>query len=58
MQKSSEKAIIQINKFIIEMNLTNKMITPFIADTVMTKTDQEIRSFTRNYQMAYMPEMN
>ena len=34
------------------------MITPFIADTVMTKKDQEIRSFTRNYQMAYMPEMN
>ena len=37
MQKSLEEAIIQINKFIIEINLTNKMITPFIADTVMTK---------------------
>ena len=58
MQKSVEEAIIQINKLIIEINLTNKMITPFIADTVMTKKGQEIRSFTRNYQMAYMPEMN
>ena len=45
MQKSLEKAIIQINKFIIEINLTNKMIIPFIADTVMTKKGSRNKKF-------------
>ena len=36
-QNTFEEAIIQINKFILEMNITNHMITPFIADTVFTE---------------------
>ena len=37
MQNTLDEAIIQINKFIVEINITNHMITPFIADTVFTK---------------------
>ena len=36
MQNTLEEAIIQINKFIAEINITNQMITPLIADTVFT----------------------
>ena len=36
-QNTFEEAIIQINKFIVEINITNHMITPFIANTVFTK---------------------
>ena len=37
MQNTLEEAIIQINKFIVEIDMTDHMITPFIADTVFTK---------------------
>ena len=37
MQKSLENAIITINNYIIEININNNMVTPFVADTVLTK---------------------
>ena len=37
MQKSLENAIITIDKYIIEININNIMVTPFVADTVLTK---------------------
>ena len=37
MQNSLENAIITVNKYIIELNINNNMVTPFVADTVLTK---------------------
>ena len=42
-QKTIERAIIQINKFIIEINIANHMITPFVGDTVMTKKGSRVK---------------
>ena len=55
MQNTLEEASIQINKFIAEINITNQMITPLIADTVFTikKKDPETRNFTQNPPMGF-----
>ena len=42
-QKTIERAIIQIDKFNIEINIANHMITPFVGDTVMTKKGSRVK---------------
>ena len=42
-QKTIERAIIQIDKFIIEINIANHMITPFVGDTAMTKKGSRVK---------------
>lgn len=44
-QKTVEEGITQINKFIVELNITNHMITPFIGDTVMTKKKSRVKKY-------------
>ena len=47
MQKTLEDVIIEINKLIVEININNNMITPFICDTIMFKTGSSLK---RKYQ--------
>ena len=47
MQKTLEDVIIEINKSIVEINITNNMIMPFICDTIMFKTGSSLK---RKYQ--------
>ena len=47
MQKTLEDVIIEINKSIVEININNNMITPFICDTIMFKTGSSLK---RKYQ--------
>ena len=43
MQKTLEDVIIEINKLIVEINISNNMITPFICDTFMFKTGSSLK---------------
>ena len=43
MQNDLEKSIIRINKYIIELNISNQMITPFISDTILKKTKKGLK---------------
>ena len=47
MQNTLEDVIIEINKLIVEININNNMITPFICDTIMFKTGSSLK---RKYQ--------
>ena len=43
MQRNLEKSVIDINKHIIELNISNQMVTPFISDTILKKTKKGLK---------------
>ena len=49
MQKTLEDVIIEINKLIVEININNNMITPFICDTFMFKTGSSLKRQYQNF---------
>ena len=45
MQTTIEGALIKINKFIVELNMENNMVTPFTADAVMQKKGSRVKKY-------------